>query len=161
MRGATVKAGTVTADDLFQSTLPMRGATNATILPLPAGMISIHAPHAGSDTTLCSGFLTQSRFQSTLPMRGATRKQCCKKSNFSDFNPRSPCGERRDIVYKPLTKVPISIHAPHAGSDYATVLRADVYHISIHAPHAGSDYRVTQRPPGGLISIHAPHAGSD
>ncbi len=34
---------------------------------------------------------------------------------------------------------PISIHAPHAGSDPGTQAGHDLIHISIHAPHAGSD----------------------
>ena len=57
---------------LFQSTLPMRGAT-AMILPVL--------------------FLWQ--FQSTLPMRGATCICFNQDFAFFYFNPHSPCGERR------------------------------------------------------------------
>ena len=77
-------------------------------------------------------------FQSTLPMRGATLK------HWYDY-----------------TEIPISIHAPHAGSDEVDVARGGVYIISIHAPHAGSDLDKTAYQSLGLISIHAPHAGSD
>ena len=55
----------------FQSTLPMRGATQGFPGRAHAREISIHAPHAGSDLEP----LPPSRrvvFQSTLPMRGAT-----------------------------------------------------------------------------------------
>ena len=54
--------------------------------------ISIHTPHAGSDRypTACTYY-------------------------FSDFNPHSPCGERRALV--PDIRKVISIHTPHAGSD--------------------------------------------
>ena len=43
---------TSTSNRIFQSTLPMRGATIRTILDNADGIISIHAPHAGSDTIL-------------------------------------------------------------------------------------------------------------
>ena len=33
--------------------------------------------------------------------------------------------------------------------------------ISIHAPHAGSDYKIKQYAINAKILIHAPHAGSD
>ena len=82
-----------------------------------SALISIHAPHARSDTltlVLPSGFLT---FQSTLLMRGATPAQVSSRACH-----------------------PISIHAPHARSDYpaAHVWKAGKS-ISIHAPHARSD----------------------
>ena len=57
---------------IFQSTLPVRGATEMSRLIDGAIYISIHAPRAGSDsysTIWCSG--------------------------YKNFNPRSPCGERR------------------------------------------------------------------
>ena len=81
--------------------------------------------------------------------------------------------------------VPISIHAPHAGSDSGSTYSLDLAYISIHAPHAGSDQpalvcslsrsnHFNPRSPCGerlicelvtqrhfSISIHAPHAGSD
>ena len=49
----------------------MRGATNINFLLFSVQIISIHAPHAGSD--LSEQELTKlEQFQSTLPMRGAT-----------------------------------------------------------------------------------------
>ena len=56
---------------LFQSTLPVRGATIVLFDLLSCYLISIHAPRAGSDR-LCSGW----------------------SDNSHNFNPRSPCGER-------------------------------------------------------------------
>ena len=56
---------------IFQSTLPMRGATVVLMLFVVSFVISIHAPHAGSD-----------RFHSMDVPKGW------------HFNPRSPCGER-------------------------------------------------------------------
>ena len=79
----------------FQSTLPMRGATIA-----PPGQsanysnISIHTPHAGSDSA---------RWLSCPP--------------HLDFNPHSPCGERPCFFFNASRFFEISIHTPHAGSD--------------------------------------------
>ena len=63
-------------DFLFQSTLPLRGATK---------------------TTVTSQFTAL--FQSTLPLRGATL--CFDRIIFdkNNFNPRSPYGERLDITW--------------------------------------------------------------
>ena len=101
---------------------------------------------------------------------------------MSDFNPRSPCGERLDAFAIPSARpsfqstlpmrgatfllvaptiIKISIHAPHAGSDTIESTGSGLGHISIHAPHAGSDgYGYLPRQELA-ISIHAPHAGSD
>ena len=59
---------------LFQSTLPVGGATQSL---LPAGGI------AG--------------FQSTLPVGGATAMIEGEFKDLFDFNPRSPWGERQDL----------------------------------------------------------------
>ena len=77
-------------------------------------------------------------FQSTLPMRGATV-----------------------FRYKPHGNFQISIHTPHAGSDYLHFNLKFFFAISIHTPHAGSDSILTSKPHNPKISIHTPHAGSD
>ena len=59
-------------------------------------LISIRAPLAGSDPPYPSGCVDMLIFQSALPLRGATcRKSYMEPSAGLDFNPRSPCGERR------------------------------------------------------------------
>ena len=160
MRGATSVSFGNSAGIVFQSTLPMRGATIITKRLSLKAKISIHAPHAGSDCNekSCSFY---AKFQSTLPMRGATR-----------------------YTWRDGIECRISIHAPHAGSDTPPLPEGNTTAISIHAPHAGSDCRINRektlqhnfnpRSPCGerlkrscqssmtfLISIHAPHAGSD
>ena len=56
--------------------------------------ISIHAPRGGSDDN-----------------------KLVSVSNGSDFNPRSPWGERLPEDWESMRHVPISIHAPRGGSD--------------------------------------------
>ena len=105
---------------LFQSTLPLRGATRR--------------PKATRPT--CP-------FQSTLPLRGATRPQTPAKRPCLYFNPRSPCGER------PLGTAGGSDHrhfnprSPCGERRGANIQYASQKLISIHAPLAGSDSRTT------------------
>ena len=52
MRGATVQLLCADCHNRFQSTLLMRGATRRLARSVGAGQISIHAPHARSDSIL-------------------------------------------------------------------------------------------------------------
>ena len=103
--------------------------------------ISIHAPRTGSDGVTTTQQMLQSIFQSTLPARGATSVSAKRKKLSSDFNPRSPHGERP--LYRNNSNFfrLISIHAPRTGSDVQRFrqLRA-LLPISIHAPRTGSDH---------------------
>ena len=124
---------------LFQSTLPVRGATGSRAWHWPPdndfnprspcgerlydyryinipGQISIHAPRAGSDTI-----------------------DLCNLLRGPNFNPRSPCGERLRDIAPVSPRGVISIHAPRAGSDGTFSFRKGFTRISIHAPRAGSD----------------------
>ncbi len=56
----------------FQSTLPVRGATNDLSPEMRTYYISIHAPRAGSDQCGNTEAARYRKFQSTLPVRGAT-----------------------------------------------------------------------------------------
>ena len=116
-RGATQRRTSRRRKQRFQSTLPARGATRRPNIVLCAKPdISIHAPRTGSDALEKIGTKPADSFQSTLPARGAT---CTLAdvvrgtaisihaprtgSDFlpprgrlvhTDFNPRSPHGER-------------------------------------------------------------------
>ena len=79
---------------LFQSTLPVWGATGYSAPTSKSFAISIHAPRVGSD-----------------PL------QAGKLPAVPYFNPRSPCGERRLLTYSDEAHFLISIHAPRVGSD--------------------------------------------
>ena len=95
----------------------MRGATIRNLLIKWTTDISIHAPHAGSDTSSTDFWTFAVLFQSTLPMRGATRQVQTSGHLQFYFNPRSPCGERQVKRWCFSMGGSISIHAPHAGSD--------------------------------------------
>ena len=103
---------------------------------------------------------------------------------FSDFNPRSPHGERHDFRHSPERAEAISIHAPRTGSDERCDCGCSQTDISIHAPRTGSDRTLRNlvnivnsfqstlpargatryhffRRLSNVISIHAPRTGSD
>ena len=80
----------------FQSTLPLRGATDRVERAPSSPVISIHAPLAGSDFNVHTPVL-----------------------KHPYFNPRSPCGERHPGRVLSQAQAQISIHAPLAGSDGA------------------------------------------
>ena len=100
----------------FQSTLPVWGATRSKILELRKIIISIHAPRVGSD-------IDYRKFV----------------AEYTDFNPRSPCGERPQNHGGNGRISKISIHAPRVGSDMPASTAANLTKISIHAPRVGSD----------------------
>ena len=88
-------------DNAFQSTHPLRGATcqcSGGWYSWP--VISIHAPLAGCDDKLSGS-----------------------GSGGAYFNPRTPCGVRRDDYCRNGCCPRISIHAPLAGCDAAERLK--------------------------------------
>jgi len=126
-------------DVIFQSTLPVWGATNPIKRDFDLMGISIHAPRVGSDDTLEQMWGHGYAFQSTLPVWGATRVLLLRGRGMGYFNPRPPCGERPVLCDNLFFFVVISIHAPRVGSDLNAVIYARYSSISIHAPRVGSD----------------------
>ncbi len=160
----------------------MRGATRVAGLGNWGVVISIHAPHAGSDVaTVCwrSGKMI---FQSTLPMRGATyrKPQCLIPMTFQSTLPmRGATNTFSDSWAAGLFQSTL----PMRGATVSSQIGIDnlinfnprspcgerpsgltfggAIIISIHAPHAGSDVEQAVYKILNTISIHAPHAGSD
>ena len=79
-----------------------------------------------------------------------------------NFYPRSPRGERPQLVRRSCDFRRISIHAPREGSDGRKVIFNCYGYISIHAPREGSDGAAAGYAMAIMdISIHAPREGSD
>ena len=116
MRGAT-NAATVLLDGYeFQSTRPVRGATAVVRVFLRAGIVSIHAPRAGRDT---------------MPR--------IKSSMMRSFNPRAPCGARPDRSSEGVAACRFQSTRPVRGATPLPPCRAVSVIVSIHAPRAGRD----------------------
>ena len=94
----------------------MRGATKENICLKWCDCISIHAPHARSDSAR--------RMALSIPSHFNPRSSCEERLWVSSvtpllfyFNPRSSCEERLASVRQDYADLQISIHAPHARSD--------------------------------------------
>ena len=162
----------------------MRGATFKTSGKQNLITISIHAPHAGRDSTE-QNEPEQVDISIHAPHAGRDFTLQEAFTDTEDFNPRAPCGARLAAVLPVLFDPHISIHAPHAGRDWllVSILCFPRYFnprapcgarrgvriigklfkfISIHAPHAGRDSKLfLDSLRVSVISIHAPHAGRD
>ena len=91
-------------------------------------MISIHAPRVGSDYGFTRFVEPCSDFNPRSPC-GERRKYLHIFFTKPNFNPRSPCGERLTKEIGPIGFGIISIHAPRVGSDIKT---ANTLFISIY-----------------------------
>ena len=120
MRGATSLLPSVRPDRQFQSTLPMRGATCCKPSKQADKAFQSTLPMRGAT---CRGliYFAVSAFQSTLPMRGATvvKVRGLIAVVFQSTLPMR--GATRDGFDWSAWQA-ISIHAPHAGSDLSSVL---------------------------------------
>ena len=124
---------------IFQSTLPVWGATAFEAVALSDAAISIHAPRVGSDD-------------------GLRRRS----GDIGHFNPRSPCGERHGADADKIIDAEISIHAPRVGSDderRICVVIGQRFQSTLPVWGATEGFEVAKTVFG--ISIHAPRVGSD
>ena len=82
---------------IFQPTRPLRGATLDSTRRCAFGRISTHAPLAGRDAVDLLDYTIQRVFQPTRPLRGATILPNRGGGDDQNFNPRAPCGARRNV----------------------------------------------------------------
>ena len=85
-----------------------------------------------------------SAFQSTLPMRGATAHGSVTIAVSHDFNPHSPCGERRKSRCVVCLESRFQSTLPMRGATAPAAFALTWWQISIHTPHAGSDVLLFQ-----------------
>ena len=125
-------------------------------------VISIHAPLTGSDRGVCPPRCGIRSFQSTLPSRGATLFGQRSALARSDFNPRSPHGERqaavKDRFCEPSNFNPRSPHGERLVN-FCTCYSTSLFQSTL--PSRGATSRVNSLCAWMTISIHAPLTGSD
>ncbi len=147
---------------VFQSTLPLRGATRLYMF-LSDDLCNFNprSPCGERPFSPLSAASCSVVFQSTLPLRGATVRdlhghsgrrisihaplagsdphQCPRPTQGQDFNPRSPCGERLSVLVRAAQKSPFQSTLPLRGATVPARGPGAGDPISIHAPLAGSD----------------------
>ena len=182
--GATTPSGFKTRMHSISIHAPRVGSDGAGIRQRAGGRISIHAPRVGSDVSVSQTKAVTTKFQSTLPVWGATQTSSGCPAGEVYFNPRSPCGERRDAAGSVNHFSEFQSTLPVWGATFDVLIVLHFSHISIHAPRVGSDYVksgvddiktefqstlpvwgatviVVQASAIKAISIHAPRVGSD
>ena len=144
---------------VFQSTLPLRGATAYRFSIDETLIISIHTPLAGSD--VCGRISVDGEFISIhTPLAGSDVAAQFGGRSPRHFNPHSPCGERL------LPCVALGIRTyfnPHSPCGERPNSTSDSGACDDFNPHSPCGERLG-RPQAGVepqISIHTPLAGSD
>ena len=142
---------------------PRTGSDSARNQRTPTGAISIHAPRTGSDrVTTFSGFCW-SNFNPRSPHGERPHLRGQAGARPLHFNPRSPHGERRLQRRTEIADVVVfQSTLPARGATSTDARRVCEVRISIHAPRTGSDEaRKELLEQHMMISIHAPRTGSD
>ena len=169
---------------IFQSTRPMRGATNSSFQRYffchyfnpraPCGArrrncnsmgqvhkISIHAPHAGRDCQAAHREPYCTNFNPRAPCGARLDVLFLHALTRCDFNPRAPCGARRFRYVTVAFVWSFQSTRPMRGATFYILPTMRARDISIHAPHAGRDAGDKYITGSNCISIHAPLAGCD
>ncbi len=104
--------GQITAQELFQSTHPVRGATTSAATSAASTDISIHAPREGCDLALVAASAAAPLFQSTHPVRGATvwRVSGASMPSFQSTHPVRGATARMDFISQNMDTPPIPRH---------------------------------------------------
>ena len=147
---------------LFQSTRPVRGATELLVDVVRDPDISIHAPRAGRDTRASIDTDLGVYISIHAPRAGRDAAVSPSRRILYTFQSTRPVRGATVGVHRRVYGVLISIHAPRAGRDTAVYPRP-CYRLDFN-PRAPCGARPSQNSDFanvGEISIHAPRAGRD
>ena len=141
MRGATEHPESQRQFQPFQSTRPMRGATYSWPEWRALRLISIHAPHAGRDLTAPASHCIAGGISIHAPHAGRDPPgiiQCWpSQSKFQSTRPMR--GATRSSLTIELYRTVFQSTRPMRGATESDRARSVMRVISIHAPHAGRD----------------------
>ena len=178
-----MKFATFPTHVIFQSTLPVGGATDLFIYlylpehisihaprggsdrpgqpPLRAGAISIHAPRGGSDLIFRRKLLPHLAFQSTLPVGGATFLVSIPGC-LALFQSTLPVGGATSISAKqPDGMENFNPRSPWGERRCFVFLRLQPNQFQSTLPVGGATNILSGKQKAEFISIHAPRGGSD
>ena len=122
--------------------------------------ISIHALREENDPGTLRLTKRSKNFNPHSPC-GERRHQHLQRARTQDFNPHSPCGERPPPWPSRHAPYDFNPHSPCGERRGLQDAFGFVHGISIHTPLAGSDSDEIRTLLRGCISIHTPLAGSD
>ena len=109
------------SENLFQSTLPARGATRRQQLVYHGLCISIHAPRTGSDRSKSALLSTSSDFNPRSPHGERRTRRQSQMARINHFNPRSPHGERPSRLVKLVRANRFQSTLPARGATSITI----------------------------------------
>ena len=184
MWGATAAVKALIATDEFQSTLPVWGATTWRTLPAPSAVRFQSTLPVWGATAPFSGIKPCSLFQSTLPVWGATHllgrhavrigisihaPRVGSDHGYSpfrilpdNFNPRSPCGERRTEGTPEHPCDPFQSTLPVWGATGPVAGHTpSTSYFNPRSPCGERPVLFRSAKKDDRISIHAPRVGSD
>ena len=144
----------------FQSTLPVWGATVALARVCVARHISIHAPRVGSDRRGRRDLHIPTNFNPRSPC-GERRRTRMRRRCEPYFNPRSPCGERP--WRRPRGRGRSHFNPRSPCGERPSALRSTFLGPTFQStlPVWGATLRTWAAEANERISIHAPRVGSD
>ena len=123
---------------LFQSTRPVWGATISGESIDNGRRVSIHAPRVGRDIST-DYLLTSVRVSIHAPRVGRDTGHAPEKRKLRCFNPRAPCGARRESGAKEGKGKRFQSTRPVWGATLHWISKPHGDGVSIHAPRVGRD----------------------
>ena len=139
----------------FQSTLPVWGATSLLSHCLMADSISIHAPRVGSDLY---PVYKEVGYDISIhaPRVGSDLPVLLSVSVWCNFNPRSPCGERRISRRIPQSSSVFQSTPPVWGATFDTI--CSIISTSYFNPRSPCGERLRQDPDGSECCYFNPRS---
>ena len=143
----------------FQSTRPVRGATEKVKGGALRGIVSIHAPRVGRDRYFAE--FAMSGVSIHAPRVGRDLSLFMSIAHRARFNPRAPCGARLYGTPSSSRRSVFQSTRPVWGATRGGIRRYVLFVVSIHAPRVGRDFSPPFFYVVIVVSIHAPRVGRD
>ena len=139
----------------------MWGATSGQRFDRLVVLISIHAPRVGSDAHSPWTCYPHTYFNPRSPCGERRQPRLRRRKSPVDFNPRSPCGERRKDMVDSGSYDDFNPRSPCGERQGVSLKLPSVTGFQSTLPRVGSDVSGGKDSGVITISIHAPRVGSD
>ena len=162
LRGATDGAPTSAVAGPFQSTHPLRGATTAgRPRRIPRADFNPRTPCGVRQSSRWQDWPVSAYFNPRTPCGVRRHWRLVLHRTLRNFNPRTPCGVRRAaLTVAALNKGGFQSTHPLRGATFGVSTPAPGVHISIHAPLAGCDVTVFSNQPDAVFQSTHPLRGA-